>query len=93
MWRYPPEFIESLAGLGIAPTSDTPPRLVRDALNDLYRFELRAARDRLIAGEFEKSAYLGIVVTLRRKYWLLTLQPAAWETICRDTSDRPGRDV
>ena len=84
MWFYPPEFLESLAGLGLAPTADTPPALVRDALNDLYRYELRAARDRLRAGGTEKSAYLELVIALRKKYWLLSLTVPAWERICRE---------
>jgi len=84
MWSYPPEFLESLAGLGLAPTADTPPALVRDALNDLYRYELRAARDRLRAGVTEKSTYLELVIALRKKYWLLSLTVPAWERICRE---------
>lgn len=82
-WTYPPEFLESLAALGLAPTSSTPPSLVRDALNDLYRYELRSARDRLRAGGMEKSQYLDHVMSLRKNYWLLSLQPGAWERICR----------
>jgi hypothetical protein len=39
-------------------------------------------RDRLRAGEFEKSQYLEMVVALRKKYWLLTLPLPAWEKIC-----------
>lgn len=81
MFAYPPEFLESLAGLGLAPAPDTPPALVRAALNDLYRYELRVLRGRLIAGDFERSAYLDFVVGLRKKYWLLTLQLPAWEAI------------
>ncbi len=84
MWSYPPEFLESLAGLGLAPTADTPPALVRDALNDLYRYELRAARDRLRAGGMETTEYLPLVVALRKKYWLLSLTVPAWERICRE---------
>ena len=82
MWTYPPEFLESLAALGLAPTSSTPPSLLRAALNDLYRYELRAGRDRLRAGAMEKSQYLDHVVSLRKKYWLLSLQTGAWEKIC-----------
>lgn len=82
MWSYPPEFLESLAGLGLAPTPSTPPSLLRDALNDLYRYELRSARDRLRAGGMEKSQYLDLVVTLRKKYWLLSFTLPAWEKIC-----------
>jgi hypothetical protein len=89
MWSYPPEFLESLAGLGLAPTSATPPALVRDALNDLYRYELRTARDRLRAGATEKSQYLDLVIALRKKYWLLSLTVPAWEKICA-TQAVPG---
>jgi hypothetical protein len=80
-WTYPPEFIESLAALGLAPTPLTPPALVRDALNDLYRYELRRERDRLRRGQLVRSRYLEVVIALRRKYWLLTLPTAAWERI------------
>ena len=79
---YPPELLDALAGLGIAPTPETPPEKVREYVNDLYRYELRRERDRLRAGLTEKAAYLDIVVALRKKYWVLSLQPAAWKAIC-----------
>ena len=83
MWCYPPEFLESLTGFGLAPTPATPPRLVRDAVNDLYRYQLRTLRDRLRAGGVEPGSYHGLVVALRKRYWILTLPLAAWERICR----------
>jgi len=83
---YPPEFIESLAGLGLAPRADTPPELVRDALNDLYRYELRRLRDRHRMGEVPKPQFLERVVLLRKKYWLLTLPLPGWKKICEATS-------
>ena len=82
MWSYPPEFLEALARLGLAPTPTTPPALVRGAVNDLYRYELRRLRDRLRAGDVERSRYLDLVVDLRKQYWLLSLQVPAWERIC-----------
>jgi hypothetical protein len=90
MYSYPPEFMAALASLGLAPTPATPPALVREALNDLYRFELRALRARLITGEFERSTYLELVIGLRKKYWLLTLQLPAWERICRNLPPEPS---
>lgn len=81
-WTYPPELAEALLAFGIRPTSATPPALVRDALNDLYRFELRRMRDRLRAGEIPKAAYIDLVIATRKRYWPLTLQPPAWERIC-----------
>jgi hypothetical protein len=82
-WSYPPELREALAGFGLAPRPETPPVFVRDALSDLYRFEIRRLRDRLLAGHVAKADYIGFVVSLRKKYWPLTLTPAAWEQICR----------
>jgi hypothetical protein len=81
-WQYPPELTEALAGLGLAPRARTPPAVVRDQLNDLYRFELRRLRDQLLAGVFEKAAYLERVVALRKHYWPLTIPLVAWERIC-----------
>lgn len=82
-WAYPPELIEALGAFGLAPSAATEPLVVRDALNDLYRFELRRTRDRLLAGQLEKPEYLAEVVRLRKKYWPLTLQPHAWLEIIR----------
>lgn len=85
MWTYPPELVDALLGFGLAPTPETPPRLVREAVSELYRFELRRARDRLRAGRYRKSEYLDLVIALRKQYWVLTLPATAWERICRTT--------
>jgi hypothetical protein len=82
LWTYPPDFVEALLPFGLSPRATTPPALVRDALNDLYRYELRRMRDRLRAGDIEKSAYLDLVVATRKRYWPLTLPLWAWEKIC-----------
>jgi hypothetical protein len=81
-WSYPPELRDAVAAFGLSPGPATPPAVVRDQLNDLYRYELRRLRDRLRAGDVEKADYVGLVVGLRKKYWPLTLTPAAWEKIC-----------
>jgi len=85
-WDYPPEFREMLLTVGLAPRASTPPALVREALNDQYRLELRRLRDRLRAGLVPKPGYHDAVVALRRKYWPLTLPLPAWERICRGAS-------
>ena len=82
-WIYPSELQEALAGFGLAPTGDTPPILVRDALSDLYRYELRRMREQLRAGAILKEHYIDRVIALRKRYWPLSLQPDAWEKICR----------
>jgi len=81
-WAYPPELLEALERFGLAPRPTTPPALVRDALSDLYRYELRRMREALRAGSIPKADYIGLVIALRKRYWPLTLTPDAWERIC-----------
>ncbi|HUR21437.1 MAG TPA: hypothetical protein VMZ90_11550, partial [Vicinamibacterales bacterium] len=63
-WSYPTELLDVLLALGLKPTGTTPPSVVRAALNDLYRFEIRRLRQRMVNGEFEKGRYSDEVVTL-----------------------------
>jgi len=72
--RYRPDVLERLRAHGIQPRSTTRPELVREFVNDLYRYEIRRLRDRLLRGEFPKSTYLDRVVTLRNKYSVLALR-------------------
>ncbi len=81
-WTYPPELRSALGDFGLAPRETTPPAIVRDALNDLYRYELRRMRDVLRAGGIAKPDYLDRVIALRKRYWPLTLTLDAWERIC-----------
>ena len=74
-YRYRSDVLERLEVHGIRPQSTTPPDLVREFVNDLYRYEIRQLRDRLRRGEFPKHAYFDRVVTLRNKYSLLALKP------------------
>ncbi len=71
--------IDALAGLGLAPRDDTPPELLREHLNDLYRFELRRLRDALRAGRVLKADYIGHVLELRKKYWMLSVRVDKWK--------------
>ncbi len=75
---YIPEVIEQLAAHGLAPVADTPPAAVRDALSDLYRYEIRRLKQRLLDGEFPQADYIGHVLELRRKYWLLSVPTTLW---------------
>jgi hypothetical protein len=77
-YAYAPEALEVLAGHGLCPGPDTPPAAVREALNDLYRYEIRRLRRRLLAGAFPKAEYLEHVVGLRRRYWLLSVPVDKW---------------
>jgi hypothetical protein len=79
---YPPEFRAALADHGLAPRPDTPPALVRDAVDELYKFELKRLRLRHLRGDVAKADFADRVVQLRKKYWLLTLSADAWKKIC-----------
>ena len=78
IYEYAPEALEVLAGHGLRPGAATPPALVRDALNDLYRYEIRRLRRRLLAGEIPKGEYSGHVIVLRKQYWLLSVPVERW---------------
>jgi len=75
-YRYRGVVLEKLEAHGVRPHPDTPPELVREFVNDLYRYEIRRLRDRLLRGEFPKNTYLDRVVSLRNKYSVLALRPA-----------------
>ena len=82
-WSYPPELADALMRLGLSPRPHTPPRLVRDALNDLYRYEIRRLREVFRAGGSAKPNYVDRVIDLRKKYWPLSMQADIWEEICK----------
>lgn len=77
-YRYHLDILETLSRHGLAPTTDTPPPVVRRALSDLYRYEIRRLRDSLLAGRVEKAHYIDRVLDLRRKYWLLSVPVERW---------------
>jgi hypothetical protein len=73
-----PEILEALAEHGLAPRPDTPPALLREQINDLYRIEIRRLRDRCRAGEFPVSELAPRVVELRKRYLLLSIPLDRW---------------
>jgi hypothetical protein len=77
-YRYRPDVLEQLLLHGVRPTPQTPPQLVFDFVNDLYRFELRRLRAALVSGTIPKAGYYDRVVQLRRKYPLVSAKPHLW---------------
>jgi hypothetical protein len=75
---YRPAVLEALAGHGLLPRASTPPRQLRDAVRDLYRYEIRRLREELLAGRIRKPDYAGHVVELRKRYALLSLPIELW---------------
>lgn len=77
-YRYRANVLAQLWTHGVQPTPATRPELVHDFVTDLYRFELRRLRDRLVRGEIPKAGYYDRVVALRMKYPLVSLRPREW---------------
>jgi hypothetical protein len=73
-YRYKADVLARLETHGIRPQGTTRPELVREFVNDLYRYEIRRLRDRLLRGEFPKHTYFDRVVTLRTRYSVLALR-------------------
>ncbi len=78
LYDYRPEILEQLAIHGIVPRPSTPPGFIRDYLSDLYRYEIRRLKQRLLRGEFPKDEYLSRVVQLRIRYPLLSIPLHLW---------------
>ena len=77
-YRYRAEVVDELVAHGIQPRDHTPPELVRDLLNDLYCYELRRLRARLLRHEFPKGSYAGRVAAVRARYPLLSISVEEW---------------
>ena len=77
-YRYRVEILDELARHGLKPKPATSPQFLRDAINDLYRIEIRALRDRCRAGEFSTRELPAHVVELRKRYVLLSIPIERW---------------
>jgi len=75
-FRYRPEVVGALASHGVRPTTQSPPELVRGFVRELYKFEIRRLRDRLLAGAFPRIEYADRVQRLRERYAVLALLPS-----------------
>ena len=75
---FSPLVLEALAGHGLWPRADTPVDLLRAQVNDLYRYEIRQLRGRLLAGDIPKASYADAVRALRLRYLLLSLPKDQW---------------
>jgi hypothetical protein len=80
LYWYKEDILAQIASHGVRPTPETPPEKVHEFVNDLYRYELRRLRDRLLRREIAKADYYTLVVEIRRRYPALALKP--WQWIC-----------
>ena len=67
-YSYHQEILEELARHGLTPLPSTPPGRLRDAVRDLYKYEIKRLRRDLLAGGIPKHDYANQVVALRKKY-------------------------
>jgi len=77
-FRYRQEVLNRLLQHGVQPTPATRPDLVHEFVSDLYRYELRRLRERLLGEEFPKQEYFGRVVELRRRYSIISMRAREW---------------
>ena len=84
-YRYYDWILDALAGHGLVPRDETPPSSLRDAVSDLYRYEIRGLRRSLLAGRIPKSDYAAHVIALRKRYLILSVPIAQW--LVQDTPD------
>ena len=74
-YQYRSDVLEHLWHHGVQPTAHTQPDLVRDFVRDLYKYEIRRLRDRMLRNEFPRDEYAARVDALRRCYPVLALLP------------------
>jgi hypothetical protein len=79
VYRYRARVLEELARHGLVPRPATPPGQLRDAVRDLYKYEIRRLRDERLAGRIPKRDYAAHVLRLRERYPLLSLPIEGWE--------------
>ena len=77
-YHYKPEILDALARHGFRPRTDTSPERLRDAVRELYKYEIRRLRERLLAGRVERRNYSAEVVELRKRYWVLSVPTVLW---------------
>jgi len=77
-FNYHPLILEALSRHGLEPRAGTAPARLRDAVRDLYKFEIKRLRGELLAGRFPKSEYAARIIELRRRYWVLSVPTHLW---------------
>jgi hypothetical protein len=78
IYVYDARVLEELARHGLKPQLTTSPQRLRDAVRDLYKYEIRRLKSELLARRFRRQDYAGRVVELRRRYPLLSLPVEYW---------------
>ena len=77
-YTYRAEVLDELVRHGLHPLPSTSPGQLRDAVRDLYKYEIKRLRAQLLAGVFPKNEYAAKVVALRQRYPLLSIPTVLW---------------
>ena len=91
IYVYHTRVLDELARHGLKPLRSTPPDRLRDAVRDLYKYEIRRLRAELLAKRIRKQDYAGHVVELRKRYWLLSIPTELWVDRSADVSPVANR--
>jgi hypothetical protein len=78
VYAYHDRVLEELARHGLKPRPETTPQRLRDAVRDLYLYEIRRLRGELLKGRIPRKEYADHVVALRRRYPLLSVPVELW---------------
>jgi hypothetical protein len=63
---------------GVKPNPETPPALVHDFINDLYLYEIRSLKKRMLEGNIPRAEYSEYVRRLRDSYPVLGFPVQLW---------------
>jgi hypothetical protein len=74
-YRYRVDVLAQLERHGVRPTSTTHPQLVRGFVRELYKYEIRRLRERMLRDDFPRHEYSERVEALRNQYPVLALLP------------------
>jgi len=74
-FTYRADVLRELSRHGVQPTVHSRPELVRDFVRDLYKYEIRRLKERMLRNEFARAEYAARVEALRRQYPVLALLP------------------
>ena len=77
-YTYRPPILEELARHGLVPGRSSSPGQLRDAVRELYKYEIKRLRGELLARRFPKSEYAGRVLELRMRYRVLSVPTHLW---------------
>jgi hypothetical protein len=78
VYRYHERILEELGKHGLRPLPESSPQQLRDAVRDLYKYEIRRLRESLLQHRIQRADYAGHVIELRKRYWLLSIPVELW---------------